>query len=111
MPAGPPPSTTTSYSPSMGVSRRSSRTYIQFHYAFESEARSGKARCGETQRWKPAAALAAETRHAGALRDRVAGEVVRQDAGTDFPCRAKRRRLEEGFLSRSLRRGAAHRPG
>src|SRR5262245_33946049 len=112
MPAGPPPSTTTSYSPRTGVSRRASTTNIQSDYAFEIEARSARGAAGQAGRRHPAAALAAETRGAGALRHRVAGALGARGARPGVPVRARQgRRLAADRLPRGLRRGAAHRAG
>src|SRR5258706_14329105 len=93
MPAGPPPSTTVSYSPRTGVSRRSSITNIQFHYAFESEVRAARSQRREARRRQPAAALAAAAGPDRALRDRVAEGLGAQGSRANFLEREKKREL------------------
>src|SRR5438552_3587204 len=87
---------------------RASRIVILYAICFATRSRHRPRRTQERQHLP---ALAAEARAVRALRDRVAGEMVRQGADADFPRGAQGRRLAQAQLSRDLRRGAAHRAG
>src|SRR6185503_12369795 len=83
----------------------------RFHYAIEITARSGASRDGEARRpYLPT--LAGQAPALRALRHRMAGAMVGQDARAGVP-RAKDGFgcLAQGCVSRGLWRGAAHRAG
>src|SRR5690349_4269249 len=103
MPAGPPPSTTTSCSASICVLRAGSATNIQSDYAIEAALRSAGGR-GRATQWQPLSALAAEARALCAVRDRMAGAMVGQGADAALPRRAQGGALAKPHLSRDVRR-------